>query len=65
MSKFKVTILDQNTGEAVSEVIESNVFPYVGYPQHSMGCGAYGIPLKVELVIDASSQNTFDHTVDV
>jgi hypothetical protein len=65
MSKLKFTIIDQNTGLVASEIVESNVFPYVGFPQHGIGSGAYGTPLKVELILDASEENTYDTTSDL
>jgi hypothetical protein len=61
MAKFKVTIVDQNTGTVASEIIESPVFPYVGFPQHVIG-SSYGIPVKIELVLEASEDNTSDYT---
>ena len=53
LNKFKVTIIEQSTGLVVSETLESNVFPYVGFPQHSLRSGEYGMPVKIELVLDA------------
>ena len=62
MSKFKITIIDQNIGSVVSEIIESDLFPAISSPQHFMQNGAYGIPVKVELLMEASEINSYDYT---
>lgn len=62
MSKFKITIIDQNTGIIASEILESPVFPFVSFPQYSISTGQYGIPVKIELILDADENDTHDTT---
>ena len=59
VAKFKVTILDNVTGDAVAEIVEGYTFPTVNYPQHMLpSSGRYGIPVKIELILEADEQNT-------
>lgn len=57
MAKYKITILDNMSGEAAAEIVESYEFPQVNCPQHTFRNGQYGTPLKVELVVDVPAWN--------
>lgn len=62
MSKYKITVIENNTGMIVSEISEFPSFPMISEFGHSLMCGVYGIPVKVELMMDALEINQHDTT---
>jgi len=62
MNKFKITLIEKHSGLLISEIIESTTFPDIDFPLHAMKQGSYGTPIKVELILNASKENTYDLT---
>lgn len=60
--KFKITIIDMHHGEPISEIVEESMWPMISFPQHNLRCGSFGVPIKVEAILEASAQDTTDHT---
>ena len=61
MSKYKITIIDQNSGQVCAEIVEGSTFPYL-QNQYQMSNGCYGVPIKAEIVLDAGENETIDTT---
>jgi len=60
MHKYKITVIDQYTGVAIAEIIESPTFPTPQDPLHYLKDGRGGIPIRVERVIEADYTETLD-----
>ena len=60
--KFKITIIDTNSGTPAAEIIESYTWPVVNTPQHILSNGRCGIPIKVELIVEAHGEDLYDST---
>ena len=58
--KYKITVIDSATGEIKSEIIENTCFPTLSFPIYYGISGIAGIPVKVELVLEATQENTID-----
>ena len=62
MAKYKITIVDQQLGKPVSEIIESAYPPAIQMPLHSLSNGMFGMFIRMELLLESAPEDTYDNT---
>jgi len=62
MAKYKVTAVEQHSGNLIAEVINSEFIPQIQTPVHYFSDGRMSLFVKLELVIEADAINTYDNT---
>jgi len=58
---YKITGVDQYTGELRSEIDEHNCWPHIMTPYHHLKDGSNVIVTKVEMLMEAARDNTRDY----
>ena len=59
MAQYKITLFDQYSRDPIAEIIESQQPPQIQHPIHTLSDGRCGLFLKLEVLLEASPNNTY------